>query len=165
MLIRKEKNMKAEMINIVETFLNDYIGGEEFYDALDEQIRINDVWLYTMISLVEEESFDKLIVSGNFGRKFYKFVTLKIGKELASKILVANGSLRKGNSIGLENRDFNGQKFIFIDDSFWAGRTRNAIQNYIEKNNGILTKTYVFYDGNKVKDENVVSFYRYYDYH
>ena len=52
MLIRKEKNMKAEMINIVETFLNDYIGGEEFYDALDEQIRINDVWLYTMISLV-----------------------------------------------------------------------------------------------------------------
>jgi len=157
--------MKAEMINIVETFLNDYIGGEEFYDALDEQIRINDVWLYTMISLVEEESFDKLIVSGNFGRKFYKFVTLKIGKELASKILVANGSLRKGNSIGLETTNFNNQKFIFIDDSFWAGRTRDVVQKYVEENNGVFLKTFVFYDGNKISDKNVISFYRYYDYH
>lgn len=157
--------MKAEMINIIETFLNEYIGGEEFYDALDEQIRINDVWLYTMISIVEKENFDKLIVSGNFGRKFYKFVIDKIGEKLASKILVANGSLRKGNSIGLEDRDLNGQKFIFIDDSFWAGRTRNVIQNYVEKNNGVFLKTYVFYDGNKEKDKNVVSFYRYYDYH
>lgn len=157
--------MKAEMINIIETFLNEYIGGEEFYDALDEQIRINDVWLYTMISIVEKENFDKLIVSGNFGRKFYKFVIDKIGETLASKILVANGSLRKGNSIGLEDRDLNGQKFIFIDDSFWAGRTRNVIQNYVEKNNGVFLKTYVFYDGNKEKDKNVISFYRYYDYH
>lgn len=157
--------MKMEMVNIVETFLNDYIGGEEFYDALDEQIRINDAWLYTMISLVEQESFDKLIVSGNFGRKFYKFVQEKIGEELASKILVANGSLRKGNSVGLEATNFHNQKFIFIDDSFWAGRTRDAVQKYVEENNGIFTKTFVFYDGNKVKDKNVISFYRYYDYH
>lgn len=157
--------MKTEMINVVDTFLNEYVGGEEFYDALDEQIRINDVWLYAMIALVEKEDFDKLIVSGNFGRRFYKFVQEKISEELATKILVANGSLRKGNSIGLENKDFNSQKFIFIDDSFWAGRTRNAIQKFVEENNGIFLNTYVFYDGNKVKDKNVVSFYRYYDYH
>lgn len=157
--------MKTEMINVVDTFLNEYVGGEEFYDALDEQIRINDVWLYAMIALVEKEDFDKLIVSGNFGRRFYKFVQDKISEELATKILVANGSLRKGNSIGLENKDFNSQKFIFIDDSFWAGRTRNAIQKFVEENNGIFLNTYVFYDGNKVKDKNVVSFYRYYDYH
>lgn len=157
--------MKTEMINVVNTFLNEYVGGEEFYDALDEQIRINDVWLYAMIALVEKEDFDKIIVSGNFGRRFYKFVQEKISEELAAKILVANGSLRKGNSIGLENKDLSGQKFIFIDDSFWAGRTRNVIKNYIEENNGILKKTYVFYDGNKEKFSEVVSFYRYYDYH
>lgn len=157
--------MKTEMINVVDTFLNEYVGGEEFYDALDEQIRINDVWLYAMLALIEKETFDKIMVSGNFGRRFYKFVQEKISEELANKILVANGSLRKGNSIGLGNQNFNRQKFIFIDDSFWAGRTRNAIQKFVEENNGIFLNTYVFYDGNKIKDKNVISFYRYYDYH
>ncbi len=157
--------MKTEMLNVVNVFLNEYVGGEEFYDALDEQIRINDVWLYAMLALVEQETFDKIIVSGNFGRRFKSFIEEKVDGDLSSNIIVANGSLRKGNSIGLENRDFHGQKFIFIDDSFWAGRTRNVIKNYIEKNGGILKKTYVFYDGNKEKDSDVVSFYRYYDYH
>lgn len=136
--------MKTEMINVVNTFLNEYVGGEEFYDALDEQIRINDVWLYAMIALVtENEKFDKIIVSGNFGRRFKNFVEEKLNN-FSLDVVVANGSLRKGNSIGLENMDFNGQKFIFIDDSFWAGRTRNVIKNYIEENNGILEKLMYF---------------------
>lgn len=158
--------MNIEMMNVVDQFLKQYVGGEEFYDHLDEQIRINDIWLYAMITKIEkEESFDQLIVSGKFGRRFYEFSLAKMPAEFTAKIVVANGSLRKGNPIGLEDSNLDGQEFIFVDDSFYSGKTRDVIQNYLEKNGAHLKKTYAFYDGSKVKEKTVESFYRYYDYH
>lgn len=158
--------MNAEIQNVVNQFLEKYVGGEEFYDALDEQIRIHDIWLYAMIARIEKEtSYDRWIVSGKFGRRFYEFVKTNIGEEGAQKILVTSGSLRKGKAIGLEEEDLTGLEFLFIDDSFWSGKTRDVIQRYLEKNHAHLKKTYVFYDGSKKKEETVESFYRYYDYH
>lgn len=156
--------MKVDLYSTVDKFLSQYVGGTSFYDALDEEIRINDAWLHAMIqNVINKEDFDGFIVSGKFGDRF---VTFYLNNYHPTKeVLVANGSLRKGNDIGIENKDLEGKKYIFLDDSFWSGKTRNVIKKFLENNNGILLKSYVFYDGNKESSDDVVSFYRYYDYH
>ena len=138
------------MVNMVNDLLIKYVGGETFFDALDEEIRIND-------------EFEGFIVSGKFGKRFKDFYLNNYHPN--KEVLVCNGALRKGNDIGLDNYDLNNKKYIFLDDSFWSGKTRDVVQKYIEENNGIFLKSYVFYDGNKEKSQNVESFYRYYDFH
>ena len=155
--------MKIELYNIVDEFLVKYTGGTAFYDALDEEIRINDAWLHAMIQKVlMNEDFDAFVVSGKFGRRFNDFYFHNY--EPTKEVLLANGALRKGNDIGIEPHDLKGKRYIFLDDSFWSGKTRNCIQEFLEANNGILLKSYVFYDGNK-ESKNVESFYRYYEFH
>lgn len=39
----------------------------------------------------------------------------------------------------------------------------NKVKKYVENNNGIFIKTFVFYDGSKEKSNNIISFYHYYD--
>ena len=152
------------MVNMVNDLLIKYVGGETFFDALDEEIRINDAWLYTMINhVLTNEEFDGFIVSGKFGKRFKDFYLNNYHPN--KEVLVCNGALRKGNDIGLDNYDLNNKKYIFLDDSFWSGKTRDVVQKYVEENNGIFLKSYVFYDGNKEKSQNVESFYRYYDFH
>lgn len=156
--------MNTEILNMVNKFLTIYEGGEKFYDALDEEIRINDAWLYTMINcILTNEDFDGFVVSGKFGRRFYNFYTTNY--EPYKEVLVANGALRKGNEIGIENKDLKGKRYVFIDDNFWSGKTKDRVKEYIEENNGKFLKSYVFYDGNKKKSKEVESFYRYYDFH
>lgn len=156
--------MKVDLYSTVDKFLNQYVGGTNFYDALDEEIRINDAWLHAMIQKVlSNEVFDGFIVSGKFGHRFVDFYLKNY--QPTKEVLVANGALRKGNEIGIENKDLEGKKYIFLDDSFWSGKTRDVIKEFLNNNNGILLKSYVFYDGNKECTNDVVSFYRYYDFH
>lgn len=154
--------MKIE--SLVNECLIQHEGGEKFFDAIDERLRNDNLLMSMMITkIIEKESFDYLIVSGRFGYAFKEFCKENINDEFSNGIIAVNGNLRNDNiSYDL---DFNikDKSFIFIDDSFYLGRTRDKIKDFIELNDGNLICTYVFYDGSKEKDSSVHSFYRYYD--
>lgn len=158
--------MNNDINYLVEECLKQHEGGEKFFDAIDEKLR-NDNLLLTMMlgKVLEKSKFDYIIVSGNFGTVFKEFCTKHFDKELAKSIIVVNGSLRKDNvNIDFPKEyDINNKSLVFIDDSFFLGRTRDKIKDAIDIRNGKLLYTYVFYDGSKIKDSNVHSFYRYYD--
>ncbi len=157
--------MNAKISKIVEDNLKRYVGGEDFFSAIDE-IFSNDKDLLNEITnlILKNEIFDYLIVSGKFGQKFYKFIKDNYS-QLYNKIIVVNGSLRKGKEIEnfWDKFNINQKKIIFIDDSFYSGSTKNRINDVIKANNANLIRTYVFYDGSIKKENDVFSFYRYYD--
>lgn len=157
--------MNKKINNQVEICLKEHVGGEIFFDNLDEKLRNDEVLLSMILNKVKEnESFDYIIVSGNFGSMFKVFIDT-YHQNLSSKIIAVNGGLRNGEKLVAFWTDYNitAKRIIFIDDSFYLGRTRDKIAQAIKEQDGTLTNTYVFYDGSKEKEENVHSFYRYYD--
>ena len=159
--------MVREISSLVNECLIQHEGGEKFFDAIDEKLRDDKTLINLMIEKVKKnEAFDLIVVSGKFGNVFKSYCN-KYFEDLNNKIIVVNGGLRKGYAINSFWEDFNieNKKLIFIDDSYYLGRTRDTIRNAIEENHGTLINTYVFYDGSKAKEDNVHSFYRYYDFH
>lgn len=160
--------MRLEIESIVNECLKQHEGGENFFDAIDEKLR-NDNLLITMMigKVLEQEKFDYIIVSGNFGKVFKNFCLNHIGKDFSNNVIVVNGGLRSGNKIEefYKEYDINNKNLVFIDDSYYLGRTRDKIKDSITSNGGKLICSYVFYDGSKIKDDSVHSFYRYYDHY
>lgn len=149
--------------SIVHDCLKEHEGGEKFFDAIDEKLRNDNILMTMMIGkILENESFDYLVVSGRFGYAFKDFCSKNIN-ELTNNIICINGGLRQGNIIDNLNIDINNKSLVFIDDSYYLGRTRDKIKDFIEEKGGNLNCSYVFYDGSKDKDNTVHSFYRYYD--
>ena len=78
------------------------------------------------------------------------------------------GGLRNGTDISnLQDFSLNGKQVIFLDDSFYSGKTFRTVYRFAINNMCRIKAAYVFYDGSKEKDIliNVHSLYRYYDYH
>lgn len=160
--------MDANRINaLVGKILAEHEGGEKFFDNLDESVRTNADILESIIEvafdIIAEQSIDTLIVSGNFGRVFSTYYANNYREMYALPIVSVQGGLRKGNEVEefdclIENAS---GRYLFIDDSFYSGATRNKIKDKIESYGGELVNTLVFYDGSIARDESVVSFYRY----
>ena len=160
--------MVEEIHCLVNECLKQHEGGEQFFDAIDEKLHNDNALINMMIEKVSaNEVFDYIIVSGKFGNVFKEYCNNYLEDNFNKKIIVVNGGLRKDHVIisFWENYNIENKKIIFIDDSYYLGRTRDKIKNAVEENQGIFINTYVFYDGSKVKDDHVHSFYRYYDFH
>lgn len=157
-----------EMESLVNECLIQHEGGEKFFDAIDEKLR-NDTLLINMMieKVLKNENFDYIITSGKFGKVFKNHCEKHMDNKFNQNIIVVNGNLRKDEDvIDFTNQyNINNKRLIFVDDSYYLGRTRNKIKNTIEKNHGNLISTYVFYDGSQTKDKDVYSFYRYYDHY
>lgn len=160
--------MTSDIDYLVEDCLIQHEGGEKFFDAIDEKLR-NDKLLLTMMigKVLDMTSFDYIIVSGHFGKVFKSFCQDNFNKELSDNVIVINGGLRSSEEVIPFWKDYEikDKNIIFIDDSFYLGRTRDKIKKAIEENQEKLLCTYVFYDGSKTKDPSVHSFYRYYDHY
>lgn len=148
-----------ELNQMVKGLLEEHVGGREYFDKLDEKVQDKDI-VQRLIGLVEDffQSYDNctIVVSGGFGRFFTNSVQ--------GSIIVVNGGLRTGEPVDdLSYLEIAGRELIFVDDSFYSGRTRDIIRDEIKRNGGELIRTFVVYDGSKNKDETVESLYRYYD--
>lgn len=157
-----------EMESIVNECLIEHEGGEKFFDAIDEKLRDDNLLISMMINKVlEKEEFDFIITSGKFGKVFKEFSEKYMSSSFNQKVITVNGSLRKDSEVidYSKKYDVSNKRVIFIDDSYYLGRTKEKIKASLEKNNATLISTYVFYDESKIKDENVHSFYRYYDHY
>ena len=149
---------------LVDELLKTYVGGDKYFDKLDLNIRKNTEYLKYMIKTIEKEEFDYIIVSGHYGKTFTNYC--RKNKIFKDKIILVNGSIRKGKKIkDVIKNNLKDKKVIFIDDSCYSKKTINEITKYIESKNGNLIKTFVYYDGSKNKSDNINSFYRYYDHY
>lgn len=158
----------ADLKSIVNECLIQHEGGEAFFDALDDMMR-NDTLLITMLigRVLATSSWDYIITSGTFGKLFKEYSDKNMPESFSSRIITVPGGLRNGTNITpfWENIECSNKKFIFLDDSFYKGRTRDVVKKAVEEHNGNFINTYVFYDGSREKEPNVYSFYRYFDEH
>ena len=161
---------RSEIDSIVKEIMCRHSGGTAFFDNLDKEIRkpaiIDQIYSYAYKYIVKSGIYCAgLIVSGKFGRFFNNWYNSTTDLESQPMtVIVVNGGIREGASIDnlnyMKSSIYCGN-FIFIDDSFYSGDTRNAIKNEIERLGGNLVKTFVIYDGSLIKDNTVESLYRY----
>ena len=165
-----KKDLEYMMKPIVNECLDKYKGGEGYFNELDGMIKNNETLMVLFLMYaVQDSAIHNVILSGEIGLKYLK---LQFENKIPSfiNIMVVSGGLRKDKEIaGGIMSDFEGipedlddMDVIFIDDSFYSGKTHNKVETFLRSRGSEISKTYVFYDGCK-SDYDVVSLYRYYD--
>lgn len=155
------------MSQIVQKCIDLHSGGEEYFNELDDLIKNDEDFLMSYLTHISQSSVKNIIVSGVIGYKIallrYKYSWFLEGYNIE----YVNGSLRKGLPIQYSNwklDSYKNQPFIFVDDSYYSGKTLRIVRTYIEEVlGGYLQDSYVFYDGSEDNLDDVVSLYRYYD--
>ena len=166
-----KKDLEYMMKPIVNECLDKYKGGEGYFNELDGMIKNNETLMVLfLLYAVRDSGIYNVILSGEIG---LRYMQLQLQNKIPNYInlMVVNGGLRKSNEItgGImsncevipENLD--DIDVIFIDDSFYSGKTHNKIETFLRSRGTKIYKTYVFYDGCKSEYNDVVSLYRYYD--
>jgi hypothetical protein len=167
--------------DIVYKCIKDHKGGEKFFDALDDMVRNNETLFNFLMDLIPEEiqynSFN-IVVSGNFGIKFKNWFN-KSNHSNINNCICLNGSLRTDNidkkyyggyykNQFCYQESFGGECIaiptVFIDDSFFMGRTSDKVEKYVYDVGGEWCGIIVAYDGSKTpKRKDLKCLYRYYD--
>ena len=150
--------MKSIIINNqIEGVLDKYKEGQDFFTNLDFSFR-NKKSISIMLEAIPKKY--KIITSGSFGKTITKLYPEKVS-------ILMPGNLRHMSSYSLEalRERIKNQDYIFLDDSYYSGRTVNVVRHALESQRGNLVKTYVMYDGKKTKDKDIEYFYRYFEHH
>lgn len=154
----------------IAEILKQHEGGEEFFDALDSMVRGDMDILNTFLNFVYSKIGDtreySLILSGQFGNALMNIYGANLFKDFSDVILV-EGGLRSGKTPTIFRQNFTKTKFILLDDSFYSGTTKNAIECALKivDSQAKIMKTFVIYDGSKTKEYNLYSMFRYYDHY
>lgn len=154
----------------IAEILKQHEGGEEFFDALDAMVRGDMDILHTFLNFVYSEIGDtreySLILSGQFGNALMGIYGTNLFEDFSDVILV-EGGLRSGKTPIIFKQNFTKTKFILLDDSFYSGTTKDAIERALKMidSQARIVKTFVIYDGSKVKKNNIYSMFRYYDHY
>ena len=149
----------------IAEILRQHPEGEPFFDALDAMIRgdqnILKAFMNFVYSKIEGERFG-VILSGNFGNAIFSAYGLELYQNFSDVILV-NGGIRKGEVPVIFKERLATTDYIFLDDSFYSGTTRNSIASVLGSLNGRIVRTFVIYDGAKIRQRDVFSMFRYFD--
>lgn len=144
---------------LIERLLATDVGGKEFYEILDMSVRNEDFFIDLVMLAID--TFGRIpmniVLSGQFGVAFNEW-----SKNGILHKLVVNGGLRYGDIIesSLSDNEIRGREFVFLDDTFYKGRTRDKVREYVESRGGTLTDTFVVFDAGLSDDNSVHSIYR-----
>lgn len=159
--------IKKRMSQIVQKCIDSHGGGEEYFNELDNLIKNDEDFLMSYLIHISQSSVKNIIVSGEIGSRIAELKKKHTWFLEDCNIEYVNGSLRKGVPIQYSNwklDSYKNQPFIFVDDSYYSGKTLRIVKTYIEEVlGGYLQSSYVFYDGSEDNLDNVKSLYRYYD--
>lgn len=154
--------MNHPIFDKVNKLLEQYIGGQIFFTELDKAVKFDKEILDALI--VEVYNHTDLttftIASGEIGLAMHNL-------QVEIDYLVPGGLRHDPTKINLKPfaDNIKGRKFVFVDDSYFSGKTAMVVKEEVERLGGIFVGSVVAYDGSKARDENVWSLYRYYDYH
>lgn len=143
----------------VNELLEKFVGGEIFFDQLDDSIRTSKEILAMLdhdVKISYPHKWYKYVVTGKTGLAYFNYgFTVD---------LIVPGGLRKSNTeLDLSEYVKAGENYVLIDDSYFMGRTEAVIRKALNKYGASLAGTRVFYDGCIEKRPWVTSMYRYYD--
>lgn len=151
--------MENKMFKTVNELLEKYVGGQIFFTELDKAVKFNEAILKSLISkVVENFPYAQIIASGEIGMSMHNM-------GITIDLLVPGGLRFDPTKINLEPFSYRikGKDFVFVDDSYFSGKTAMVVKEEIERLGGHFVCSYVAYDGSKIKDGLVHSLYRYYD--
>lgn len=150
------------MIEKVQRCLENHIGGEAYFTELDAAIKTDEDLMRTFLhQIVIETKTQNFVMSGEIGKCY---ASLFSPNDI--NLFLLPGGLRHNNDIPYNiGRAFDGMDFVFVDDSYYSGKTLNAVKEYMKTTGANVIASYVFYDGSKHNKDGVRSIYRYYDYH
>ena len=161
--------MRNKIKNFVNICLDKYSGGESYFTELDRLIKNDSELLIDFIeTTIKESGIKNVVISGEIGRIYYQ---LKQNRRLKQDIMlcILPGGLRFEHQEDFSPEyceiEAEGKDFIFIDDSYYSGKTVRVVQKWMKDHGGKVVKSYVFYDGSYEKRDDVVSLYRYWDHH
>lgn len=149
------------MFEKVNKLLEQYIGGQIFFTELDKAVKFNKEILTELVEMVEKEYRGvNTIASGEIGLSMHNLGVMV-------DYLVPGGLRFDPTKISLEPfaDRIKGEPFVFVDDSYFSGKTAMVVKEEIERLGGVWLGSVVAYDGSKVKDPTVQSLYRYYDHY
>jgi hypothetical protein len=150
-----------QMHNLVQRLLEKYVGGTEYFDNLDAELRKPENF---PIFEALFKGLNNVVVSGRFGQYFLdQYMKGKIS--VPGTIVVLNGGLRHGAKADVVfiRGSIAHKWFVFVDDSFYKGCTQRAVARYLAENDGVIIRTRVAYDGSIELEDSVSSFYRYHN--
>lgn len=155
-------SLEPQMIEKVQKCLETHVGGEAYFNELDAAIKSDENLLRSFINrIIEETNCHNFVISGEIGTIYSKLYSHD-----DIHLLLLPGGLRHDKeipcNIGIIYEEMG---FVFVDDSYYSGKTLNAVKKYIESTGAKIIANYVFYDGSRENKDNVKSIYRYYDYH
>lgn len=150
------------MFETVNRLLEQYIGGQIFFTELDKAVKFDSHILKQLVTKIEEayDEYVLTIASGEIGLAMHNL-------GVPVDFLVPGGLRHDPSKINLAPfvDRIKGHKFVFIDDSYFSGRTALVVKEEIERLGGIFIGSVVAYDGAREKDPTVDSLYRYYDHY
>lgn len=142
---------------IVGKFLDTFGGGKEFFDAIDHHIKHDRTILQELYDMPIINAFydARIIMSGEIAIAAHNF-----GFRVD---VIVNGGLRNGAPI-IDLSSFVKPKdvFIFIDDSYYSGKTFHAVSQEVERCGGKVFAAVVAYDGCPYRIDKLYSLYSYY---
>jgi hypothetical protein len=150
--------------NLVFQCMSEHKGGEKFFDALDRQIaetsELYELLLQKSTHFLPNNS-TTFIVSGKFGKIYGEWLI-----EKGFDCVVLEGSLRFNEIQNIEQyrNKIEHKLCVFIDDSYFAGRTYRKVRDMVIELHGCTMGCVVAYDGSKEYSSDVLSLFRYYDY-
>lgn len=154
--------MAHKIFHTVNALLEQYVGGQIFFTELDRAVKFDKEVLAELIIKANELTNNKAltIASGEIGLSMHNL-------GIMIDFLVPGGLRHDPSKINLApfQEYIKGKSFLFIDDSYFSGKTVTVVKEEIERLGGTFLGTLVAYDGSRYKDENVHSLYRYYDYY
>ena len=150
------------MFETVNRLLEQYIGGQIFFTELDKSVKFDSHILKQLVTKIEEayDEYVLTIASGEIGLAMHNL-------GVPVDFLVPGGLRHDPSKINLAPfaDRIKGHKFVFIDDSYFSGRTALVVKEEIERLGGIFIGSLIAYDGAREKDPSVDSLYRYYDHY
>lgn len=157
--MKREDHCSADILTIVDECIRRYSCGEYFFEAIDSRCRSYVVSRILLKSIPLDFLDHRVVVSGQFGR--YLFGAFP---EVARHGVLMPGGLRdisprvlfKGLGPIVGNN-----MFVFLDDSYYSGKTSEAIGKALEANGGRLDHTFVVYDGSRKQNNSVTGLFRY----
>ena len=154
--------MAHKIFSTVNALLEQYVGGQIFFTELDKAVKFDREILTELIVKANELTDNKAftIASGEIGLAMHNL-------GIMIDYLVPGGLRHDPSKINLTpfKEHIKGKEFLFIDDSYFSGKTVTVVKEEIEKLGGHFLGTIVAYDGSRYKDDKVWSLYRYYDHY
>lgn len=160
---KERENPCGKLVTTVNFLLEKFVGGQIFFTELDKVVKGDFEILSSLIDATLKkwgEEKPLLVASGEVGIFLENF-------KFPVDILVPGGLRFEPKKIDLApfKKQIEGKKVVFVDDSYFSGRTVEVVKEAVESLGGIFLGAYVVYDGAKEKNPEVFSLYRYYDYH